>query len=1223
MKRSTNILLVAIAVLLIVASQGFATTWNPAVDITATTITNPAGPWSFGYLDLGDGTFSLYSHYYADAATPGPGKPIHCWDYVDPAGSWRGFVTKNASTVTQTHYALAIPAGGIAFHPGWLNADQSGEARAVIRWTSPISGGVKIDATFTARSLANADVYVRQKGTIQRFSGLCVDTTPVVTPSIYAAVAPGDTIDFEVGWAGQCWSDYTGIDLTIQDGIATGRIAGTVTSQFPGNPGIPDATLSVTDAVGTVTILTDASGGYAFDLLPGTYSVQASSPGYVTSDAVDVTVSAEATATQNFSLVGGRIEGTVTSSLNGLPVEGASVVAGDYSFTTGADGHYSIVCPPDQYFVTASKAGYESDGTDVTVTSGVLSTQNFVLSAGEIQGRVTANGSGNPILGAKIVLGDYFAVTDANGDYELLLPPGDMTAVCRAGGYVQASQPVTISSTGTVTKNFALDVATSVDLAADFNTYANPTGAWSFGQTSTIGGAFSLLENWATKGTDNGLVGQESPAQVIFNPTGVDDHWMFQDTIYVADFEAGKVVLWPAYTGEKAVARFTVLAPGKYLVSSSFKGRYGAGDGTTTNAYLLSNNTLMVSGQVRGFSGTSAMGYADAYGSGVLLSGLLDLAANDTIDFVVDDGGDGYATDGTQLDVTIAPFTGAYGTLQGYVTNCADSAGIAGAWVRAYSYSDGAYYGVITDANGSYSLELPEGSYDIEISKIGYQMPVYDYAYISSGATTTVDACLTGTVIVGHVRFESASGPGMAGVTVKTDDETYLAITDDSGAYELPVVEGTYNLIASKAGYESQEADGIVVENGQRVTADFILTPGVYDVAADFDQTMAGNPSGVWSYGRKQTATGTFYLNDAAVPNAFYGRDYGNGMIGWVGFVDQYLTAKCVYNTATAAFDWEHFNSNVEPGRFYMGPGSDDMKSVARWTAPGAGWVQVDATFSGREFLSGTTSDVYVIRDSETLLSADLIGFSGSTLPEPARAAFGSAPTQTYSGIVGVAVGSTIDFIVGTGPDGWTTDFAELAATLHYTEQPVVNCDRIDEARALADGTPVSVKQAKVVTVAPGAFTDATRYVEEPARTSGIKVVFTSGSAALGDAITFSGVVKTDANGEKYIDISSVDSKTASTVPGDLGMTNKTAVGSQAQGLLVTIWGTITERDASQMVIDDGSGIGVRVQLNGLASPVVKQLAINKVVSVTGPMGLFSGAPNVRPRGDADVVLHN
>lgn len=1209
--------MIAMAVLWLAASHGLATTWDPAVEITPTTTANPSGPWSFGYVTALGGAFTIYNHVYLDSASPGPGSVMRCWDYTDPAGSWRGFVTKNISTVEQTHYGLPIPSGGIAFHPGWTDPSVSGPNWVVVRWTSPIAGGVKINAGFTGRpDSGTPDVHVYQKGTISRFDSMVASSATTSTPDIYAAVAVGDTIDFLVGWGnGAPQNDYTALAVTIQDGVATGRISGTVSSQFPGNPGISGATVTVTDPTGSVSIIADANGHYDFDLLPGAYSVQASAPGYVTSAAVDVTVTASATSTQNFSLVGGRIEGTVTSSFDGLPLEGATVAAGDYSDATDADGHYSITCPPDQYFVTASKVPYETDGADVTVTSGVVSTQNFVLSAGKLQGKVTASGSGGPILGAKVIVGEYFDVTDANGDYDMLIPPGEQTAVCRAGGYVQTSVPVTISSTGALTQNFALDVSASVSLAADFNTFANPTGAWSFGETPTLGGVFTVFPTWITEGTDGMLIGQAANAQVIFNPTVTDDHWMVGD-YYVGDFEAGKVVLWPSNGPQIAVARFTTINPGKYLVSSSFKGRYGAGAGTTANAYILKNSALVLSGQVRGFGGTAAMDYMDAYGSAALLSVIFDLAANDTVDFAVDNGGDGYATDGTQLDVTIVPFTGAYGTLQGRVTNCIDASGIPAALIKAYSYSDGTYYGAITDAEGNYSVQLPEGSYEIEISKAGYQNPVYDYVNITSGATATVDACLTGTAIVGYVRHETASGAGIAGATVKTEDGVYVAITDENGAYELPVTAGTYNLIASKAGYESELQNGIIVNDGERVTVDFALVPGVYDVAADFDPSLAGNPSGVWSYGRKQTPTGEFYIIDLRA-------NYGNGLLAWCHYVDSYMTTKAVINTAAEAFDWDRFNVNVEPQRFYLQPGFDDMKVVARWTAPAAGWVQVDATFSGREFLSGTTSDVYVVRDQGALFSADLIGFSGSTLPEPARPAFGSAPTQTYSGIVDVAAGSTIDFIVGTGPDGWTTDFAELAATLHYTEQPVVNCDRIDEARALADGTPVSVKQAKVVTVADGAFTDGTRYVEEPTRACGIKVIFTSGSAALGDAITFSGVVKTDANGEKYIDVSSVDSKTASTLPGDLGMTNKTAVGGQAQGLLVTIWGTITERDASQMIIDDGSGIGVRVQLNGLAAPVVKQLVLGKVVSVTGPMGLFNGAPNVRPRGDADVVLHN
>jgi hypothetical protein len=101
--------------------------------------------------------------------------------------------------------------------------------------------------------------------------------------------------------------------------------------------------------------------------------------------------------------------------------------------------------------------------------------------------------------------------------------------------------------------------------------------------------------------------------------------------------------------------------------------------------------------------------------------------------------------------------------------------------------------------------------------------------------------------------------------------------------------------------------------------------------------------------------------------------------------------------------------------------------------------------------------------------------------------------------------------------------------------------------------------------------------------------------------VDISGVVKTNADGEKYIEATSVvQNGTGSIEP--VAMSNKAlgggdfllsfppksgqqgvknGVGLNNIGLLVTIWGTVTEIEnanpATWFKIDDGSGVGVKV----------------------------------------------
>ncbi|HQB98537.1 MAG TPA: carboxypeptidase regulatory-like domain-containing protein, partial [Candidatus Cloacimonadota bacterium] len=76
----------------------------------------------------------------------------------------------------------------------------------------------------------------------------------------------------------------------------------------------------------------------------------------------------------------GTLTGTVTEFGTELPVEGATVTAGEYSGTTNAQGVYSFAVYAGTYSVTAAKAGYQSSTQDNIVIVGTqTTTTNFTL----------------------------------------------------------------------------------------------------------------------------------------------------------------------------------------------------------------------------------------------------------------------------------------------------------------------------------------------------------------------------------------------------------------------------------------------------------------------------------------------------------------------------------------------------------------------------------------------------------------------------------------------------------------------------------------------------------------------------------------------------------------------------------------------------------------------------------------------------------------------------
>ena len=112
------------------------------------------------------------------------------------------------------------------------------------------------------------------------------------------------------------------------------------------------------------------------------------------------------------------------------------------------------------------------------------------------------------------------------------------------------------------------------------------------------------------------------------------------------------------------------------------------------------------------------------------------------------------------------------------------------------------------------------------------------------------------------------------------------------------------------------------------------------------------------------------------------------------------------------------------------------------------------------------------------------------------------------------------------------TQTPNLAASqvVNFTLPLATQVTRISAAKALANSTAVQITAAKIVTVSSGVFAGNAIYIEESDRTCGIKVVLDPGqSVTAGNSITLTGTLATDANGERYIQCTSIDSNDGST----------------------------------------------------------------------------------------------
>jgi uncharacterized membrane protein len=216
---------------------------------------------------------------------------------------------------------------------------------------------------------------------------------------------------------------------------------------------------------GTRTATTDATGKYTLaNVPPGTYVVVASKAGYQSSS-LTVSVFSGGTTVANFSLaqIPGSITGSVTDAKDGSAISGAQVTDGTRTATTDATGKYTIAnVLPGTYQVVASKEGYETSSSTVSVLQGATAIANFSLSQiivpGSITGSVINAKDGSPIVGAAVTDGTRTATTDTSGKYTIAdVPLGSDQVTASKEGYDSLTSSVTVVSGATSVMNFSLN----------------------------------------------------------------------------------------------------------------------------------------------------------------------------------------------------------------------------------------------------------------------------------------------------------------------------------------------------------------------------------------------------------------------------------------------------------------------------------------------------------------------------------------------------------------------------------------------------------------------------------------------------------------------------------------------------------------------------------------------------------------------------------------------
>lgn len=187
----------------------------------------------------------------------------------------------------------------------------------------------------------------------------------------------------------------------------------------------------------------------------------------------------------------------------------------------------------------------------------------------------------------------------------------------------------------------------------------------------------------------------------------------------------------------------------------------------------------------------------------------------------------------------------------------------------------------------------------------------------------------------------------------------------------------------------------------------------LWDAQRDF--SAATNPNGAWSYGWSAGRGSAFNPYTVAATTGVFNV--------WKYSANQ-LEPGIIYNgTATTA---AYASGLIPPGSLAFHPGPSGQNAIVRWTAPSAGSYDVVATFTGRDQVGPTTTDVAVLSNGTQLWAGEVTGYLAA---------------QTFtSGPLKLNTGDTIDFTVGFGTDGnYYYDTTGLAARVSVSDPPAVS----------------------------------------------------------------------------------------------------------------------------------------------------------------------------------------
>ncbi|MEI6899191.1 MAG: carboxypeptidase-like regulatory domain-containing protein, partial [Bacteroidota bacterium] len=382
---------------------------------------------------------------------------------------------------------------------------------------------------------------------------------------------------------------------------------------------------------------------------------------------------------------------------------------------------------------------------------------------GTISGQITLNGGSGNVTQVSVQAGSTTTNPDATGHYTMQVYPGTYTVSASLTGYNPASQSgVVVVSNQTTTVNLTLNAI----------------------QIGTIDGHVTLVGG-----------------------TG------FVNAVVVT---AGTNTASPDATGHYAM----LVSPGTYTVIGTL---YGYIPDTVHNVVVVNNQTTL----------------------------------------------------NVNLTLNVAPTNG---TITGTVVLNGGSGNVIAVTVDAGGYTTHPL------ANGTYSLTVPAGMYDVSASLTGYITQTnLGVQVVVNQTTPNVNFTLVPETSAGHIEGTVTLTGGTADVTLTTvSSGSYSTHPNAAGFYSLQIPQGSYNVTASNPYTTSQTNNNIQVLAGQTTpNVNFLLTVNRADlVCLAYLQGTLTNGVNVNITGPEGPYSGTITNDSLVFPHVPYGNYIGQATYG-------------------------------------------------------------------------------------------------------------------------------------------------------------------------------------------------------------------------------------------------------------------------------------------------------------------------------------------------------